>query len=372
MRIAIVGSRGYPSTYGGFETLVRKLTPYLRDQGHSVSVYCRAGLRWRSRVVGGIRCIDTPCVDTKRLSTLSAGLTAMIDACFRQYDVVLVLNVANGYFLRMLSAVGTPTVVNVDGIEWERGKWGRFARYVFHRGAKRTADTATSLIADSRTIASYWLTTYSRKSHYIPYGADIVMPTPRGIEHLGLESQKYMLVVARLVPENNIDLILDACEILETTSHTAVIVGDSNYESALRARVCDLAQKNRILALGHVDDQMLLHELWAHAGVYVHGHSVGGTNPALLQAMGAGAPTLAFDTPYNLEVLNASNNLFDDDASKLAAKVRNILADADLQNRMRYDGRRIIIDRFSWQAVLQQYESALIAASATNRVVDRW
>ena len=158
MRLAIIGSRGFPSTYGGYETLVRHIAPEWVDQGHEVTVYCRQRAAPRSRLtsVEGVRCIWTPGLDSKSLSTLSFGASSNVDAALRGYDAALVLNVANGFYLPLLKARRIPTVVNTDGIEWERGKWSKTAQKVFYRGAAMTARHADVLVADSQAIARIW------------------------------------------------------------------------------------------------------------------------------------------------------------------------------------------------------------------------
>src|SRR5579863_6883118 len=139
LRIAILGSRGFPSTYGGYETLVRRLAPYIVRAGHDVTVYCRTRDEGRRTWVNeDVRCIATPGRDTKSLSTLSFGMTATFDACFRRFDAILVLNIANGFWLPLLRAARTPFAVNTDGIEWERGKWSVAGRPAFRAGAWMT------------------------------------------------------------------------------------------------------------------------------------------------------------------------------------------------------------------------------------------
>ena len=135
MKLAIIGSRGFPSTYGGYETLVRYLAPYLAHAGHEVTVYCRTRDQGRRTwVAEEVCCIATPGRDTKSLSTLTFGMTGILDASFRHFDSALVLNIANGFWLPILRVARTPSAVNTDGIEWERGKWGRLGRATFQAG----------------------------------------------------------------------------------------------------------------------------------------------------------------------------------------------------------------------------------------------
>lgn len=370
MKLAILGSRGFPSTYGGYETLVRHLGPYLVEAGHEVTVYCRArnpADRRRMWTYAGVRCIATPGRDTKSVSTLTFGLTASLDASFRQFDSMLVLNIANGFWLPILRASRTPFAVNTDGIEWERGKWSRIGRATFRAGARMTAQNAGSLICDSQAIGAIWEERFGRGSVFIPYGASVLGHVDReSVDSLGLQNQPYLLVVARLAPENNVELTLDALERLDSGAPMAVIVGSANFDSPIESRLRMMEAAGKVKWLGHVDDQRLLTQLWAHSAVYVHGHSVGGTNPALLQALGAGAPTLALDTPFNAEVLPHAQHLFAHDPQILASRIQTVVASRSLQETMAERGRGIIRERYSWDAVCQAYMEVLVGLASNQ------
>ena len=361
LRIAIIGSRGYPSTYGGFETLVRRLAPYLRDHGDEVTVYCR-GRRSGDQLRDGIRCVTTRGLPSGRFSTLSYGVSAALHARRQRYDVALILNVANGHFLEPLAKAGTPTVVNVDGIEWERGKWNRLAKAVFWRGAELTARGADEIVVDSREIGRIWSVEFGRGGVHIPYGADVTVRTePTRLTRLGLTPGSYALLVAWLVPENNIALFLDALQ-SPGCDLPAVVVGSAvRRNDPLHSRLRALATaRPGFRWLGHVSDQELLRELWENCGVYVHGHSAGGTNPALLQALGHGAPTLALDTPFNQEVLgDESGQLFRPDAAEVARRMSSLVGDAQEQQRLAARGREIVAARYTWPSVLASYRATL-------------
>jgi glycosyltransferase involved in cell wall biosynthesis len=369
MRFAILGSRGYPSSYGGYETLVRHLAPHLVNAGHEVTVYCRAqdeGRRTWS--TDGVRCIAPPGIENKSLSTLSFGLTATIDASFRRFDAVLVLNIANGFWFPALRMTRTPFAVNTDGIEWERGKWSRLGRATFRAGARMTARHASTLICDSQAIAAIWKELFDRDSSFIPYGAPVLDDVGSDqLEPLGLSGQPFVLVVARLVPENNVELTLDALDLLGENAPRAVIVGSANFDSPIEARLKASEHAQRVQWLGHVDDQELLNQLWGNCAVYVHGHSVGGTNPSLLQAMGAGAPTLALDTSFNAEVLPYPEHRFPPDAEFLASRIREIVSSPTLQEEMAQRGRTITRERYDWNDVCDAYMQLLVSLAKHKR-----
>jgi glycosyltransferase involved in cell wall biosynthesis len=360
MRVAILGSRGYPSTYGGYETLVRYLVADWVDRGHDVTVYCRfrSGNK-RMWFVDGVRCIWTPGHESKALSTLSFGGTSHLDAAFRKYDAILVLNVANGFYLPLMRALRVPTAVNTDGIEWERGKWGKIARRVFYWGAALTARFGDVLVADSRAMGRVWERLFGVESVFIPYGAPVLEHVGKGrITKLGLRERAYVLVVARLIPENNVEMALEALARMPERCQ-AVIAGSANSDSPLEDRLRELNREGHVLWLGHVADQELLAELWANCGAYVHGHSVGGTNPGLLQALGAGAPTIALDTEFNREVIDSDEQLFPLDAEELARRLTALLADPERQSRFTAHGRAVVAGRYLWSQVSDAYLAAI-------------
>ncbi|WP_445148154.1 DUF1972 domain-containing protein [Baekduia sp. Peel2402] len=362
-KLCILGSRGFPSTYGGYETLVRYLARYMVHEGHDVTVYCRTRDEGRrSWITEDVQCIATPGRDTKSLSTLSYGLTSTVDAVFRRFDAVLVLNIANGFWLPLLRAARTPFAINTDGIEWERGKWSPLGRATFRAGAQMTARTAPALICDSVAIGDVWQREFGRSSVFIPYGAPVHqdVPTDR-LEMLRLDPASYLLVVARLVPENNVELTLDAVEKLGASGPRPVVVGSANFDSEIEHRLKAMEEAGTVMWLGHVDDQELLRQLWAHAGVYVHGHSVGGTNPALLQALGAGAPTLALDTVYNREVLPIDAQRYPHDVDALAERITAVMASQPLRAEMRAAGQEIVRERYAWDDVCRRYTDLLLS-----------
>ncbi|MEV8273657.1 glycosyltransferase [Microbacterium sp. NPDC077184] len=356
--VAIIGTRGYPSYYGGFETAVRKLAPYLCDAGWDVAVYGREGavMPKDPTLDPRVRSVLTRGLDSKSLSTLSFGFTASLDALRTKPDVALVMNVANGYYLPMLRARGIKTVVNVDGIEWDRAKWGRAAKSVFRGGARLAARCADSLVYDSREIERRWRSDFGRTGHFIPYGGERVdqLPIEPGLRHRG-----YALVVARFVPENTIPEFLEAATTI-SKQMPVVIVGSSGYGGDLDNRVESLQRDNsNIQWFGHISDDRRLLALWQHAGVYFHGHSVGGTNPTLVQAMALGAPTVARDTPYNREVLGDTGLFVDPNPDAIAEAVLAAALDEPSLEQMSRAAARRAKELYTWESVCGAYESAL-------------
>ena len=364
--VVIIGTRGYPSYYGGFETAVRKLAPYLADAGWKTTVYGRPGSTREDDPDRDVRikCVTTRGFETKSLSTLSYGLTAVLHALLHKPDVAIVMNVANGFWLPILRLRGIPSIVNVDGIEWKRAKWGRAAKVVFKLGAKFTAWFANELVADSLEIRRIWKSEFGRDSIFIPYGGDApgILPVPPGLSHRG-----YVLVVARFVPENTIGEFFEAVPTV-AAEHHVVIVGSSGYGGAFDEAAADLSRTHsNVTWMGHVSDDDKLLALWQHAGVYFHGHSVGGTNPALVQAMACGAPVVARDTVYNREVLGDLGIFVKPDAQTIAAAICVAMSDDD-----RGDVSTDLIQRaqseYSWVDVCGRYEAV---ASRWNKRAGR-
>ncbi|MDV8069619.1 DUF1972 domain-containing protein [Rhodococcus sp. IEGM 1366] len=356
--VSIIGTRGYPSYYGGFETLVRRLAPYLADNGWDVSVYGRHGTTRNDDpdLDNRVESIFTAGLEKRSLSTLTYGLTSSLDARKKKPDVALIMNVANGYWLPILKTANIPTVLNVDGIEWDREKWGRAAKATFRTGAKLSARYADHLIADSTNIADYWKLNFNRESTFIPYGGS----APQGLTaEPGLTAGKYALIVARFVPENTVAEFLDAAQIL-AKNWDVVIVGSSGYGGQLDERAQSLSDQNpRIKWLGHVSDDQKLFSLWQNAGAYFHGHSVGGTNPALVQAMACGAPTVARDTVYNREVLAEAAYFVKPTVNSISSGLQNLLSSPLEQRRLGNLALTRAQQHYTWDLVCQDYASIL-------------
>lgn len=355
--VAIIGTRGYPSYYGGFETAVRKLAPFLADNDWDVVVYNRPGATQAldPSAHPSVQTVETRGISSNSLSTLSFGLTSVLHAMRRPPDVALIMNVANGFWLPLLKLRGIRTVVNVDGIEWHRAKWGRLAKTVFKRGARLTATHADHLIFDAKAIQDFWMKEFGRDGTFIPYGGD---PVPELPVEAGLSSGKYALMVARFVPENTVSEFLRASEELAESGIDVVIVGSSGPSGG---PLDDLAKEldaafPAVHWLGHLSDDQRLFSLWQHAGAYFHGHSVGGTNPALVQAMAAGAPVVARDTVYNREVLGDAGIFCEPTVNDIARSIRDMINDPSDAGRRAIERSRL---HYGWGGVCAAYEEAL-------------
>ena len=304
-----------------------------------------------------VRTVETWGLETKFLSTLSYGLTSSLHLLRHRPDVALVMNVANGFWLPILRVRGIPTVVNVDGIEWDRAKWGKAARAIFRVGARMTARFADTLVYDSHEIGRRWAQDFGRDGVVIAYGGDqpAELPVVEGLTHRG-----YALMVARFVPENTVAEFLDAAASL-SEHMDVVIVGSSGYGGPLDQRAESLAaRQSRVHWLGHVSDDDKLFSLWQHAGAYFHGHSVGGTNPALVQAMACGAPIVARDTVYNREVLGPGGQFVEPNAVAIAAAVLRTVSDAVLQEDLSHAALARVRAAYLWPDICAAYETTLV------------
>ena len=312
LNIAMIGTRGIPAAYGGFETAVEEIGRRLVNRGHDVTVYCRRAAQPAPREYLGMRLVELPALRHKVLETLShTGLSVLHATLHKRADVAFVFNAANAPFVPLLRLRGIPSVVHVDGLEWKRGKWGGAGRRYYRWAEELSVREADALIADAQGIVDYYRDEFSIPTELISYGTRILHDTPTDrLAELGLEPGGYHLVVARFEPENHVDVIVEGYRASDARL-PLVVVGSAPYAAGHITRIADLAASDpRIRMLGSVWDQNQLDQLYTHASTYLHGHSVGGTNPSLLRAMGAGTMVIAWDVVFNREVLGDNGAYF--------------------------------------------------------------
>lgn len=351
MRIAMIGTRGVPARYGGFETAVEEIGARLAERGHEVIVYCRNPGQ-RERHHRGMRLVNLPAMRTRSMETLSHSLLSTAHAVITaRPDMAFVFNPANAPVIPLLRAAGIPVAVNVDGLESQRAKWqGPAARYL--RWAEVTAmRSADVVIADSRVIADHVHARSGRDAVYIPYGAGPSHEAPERLRELHLEWHGYVLAVARLEPENQIDVIIEGYRGVPGDM-PLMVVGANPYPGDHVARVRALAAADpRVRLLGSIHDQQMLDTLYAGARLHAHGHAVGGTNPSLLRAARV-APLLAYDSPFAREVLGYGAQGYWQGSADFCSQVVTALG------APRVPGLTDIIDsRFSWDSVAGDYEA---------------
>jgi glycosyltransferase involved in cell wall biosynthesis len=355
LRIAILGTRGVPARYGGFETAAEEIGRRLVERGHEVVVYCRNPGQTQ-QVHDGMTLVNLPAVRVKVLETLShTGISAAHAIVRDRPDVAFLFNAANAPFIPLLRSAGIPVAVHVDGLEWRRAKWGPRGSAYYRWAEHRSARWAHAVIADSHGIVDHLLTNHGVIASYIPYGAPLVTPHPARLRELRLEPQGYHLVVARFEPENHVREVVQGY-VASSSTFPLLVVGDAAYGSDYRNEILRAANGDpRVRFLGGIWDQELLDSLYAGAASYLHGHSVGGTNPSLLRAMGAAAPVIAYDVTFNREVARASGRYFRqaDDVARECESVESDVAAALARGRA---GRADVIERYQWDEVADGYE----------------
>ncbi len=357
MRIALFGARGIPHTYSGTETFFGELAPRLAARGHEVIVYCRSGLfREKPNSYRGVRLIYLPSIETKNLGTFTHTLACVGDVLFRGVDVMLVANVANALLCAVPRLAGNKVALNVDGVEWERSKWGPIGRRYFHWNARLAGKICSDgIITDAVEMQRIYLEQFGTRSVCIAYGANIETSTnPEAVRQYGLEPFGYYLIASRLVPENSADLIVRAFERFRSDRILA-IAGDANYRSSF-VDALRRTQDRRVRFLGHVSDSEHVKELHCNCYGYIHGHSVGGTNPALLKALGYGNLVLALDTPFNRQVMERHGILFKNDADDLASKLQFVDDQPQVAERYRRQATQRILEEYTWDHITDQYE----------------
>lgn len=310
----MVGTRGVPARYGGFETCVEQVGQRLVKNGHDVVVYCRTTVgpdeldEYPDEYLG-MKLVYLPAVPKKTVETLSHTAVSALHLMLRPTDVALVFNSANAPFLPLLRARGIPVATHVDGLEWKRAKWEGAGRMYYRMAESLAVRWSDALIADAQGIADYYDAEFGAPTELIAYGAPILInESTEHVQRLGLRPREYHLVVARFEPENHVDTIVEGYT-RSRAKLPLVVVGAAPYADAYTERIRSLSD-DRVRLLGSVWDQDLLDQLYANSATYLHGHSVGGTNPSLLRACGAGAATIAFDVNFNREVLERSGRYF--------------------------------------------------------------
>lgn len=361
LRIAMLGSRGIPHTYSGYEAFIGEVAPRLVARGHEVIVYCRRGLfRERPHSYRGVRLIYMPNIETKELGTFSHTLVSMFDLLFRRVDVTLVVNVVNTFHCIIPRMLGKRVAINVDGLDWKRDKWGPVAKKYFYWNAKYVGRICPKgVVTDALEMQRIYLEEFGTRSVSIAYGANIESSSkPEAVREYGLEPFEYYLIASRLVPENNADLIVQAFEQVHT-SRVLAIAGSANYRSEFVERLKQTSG-HRVRFLGHVNNPEHIKELHCNAYGYIHGHSLGGTNPALLKALGYGNCVFALNTAFNREVVQDYGVFFERDSTDLARKLQHIEDHPEQAAEYRLRAPSRIREAYTWEKITDQYEELFV------------
>src|SRR5690349_6169487 len=368
MKIAILGTRGIPARYGGFETLADQLSARLAVRGHEVTVYCRRPFTMPDDVVApGVRRVILPTISRKYFDTAFHTFLSVVHVSFTSADVVFICNVANGPFAWIPRLFGKPTVLNVDGFDRKRKKWNLIGRASLYFCELFSAFTPTRVVTDSHIMQDYYWRHYRTRSAFIAYGAEVPAngtgaASAAPAQPLDLPAQ-FILYVSRLEPENNPELLLDAYRRVKT-DWPLVIVGGNTYRPAYVARLKSLADE-RVIFLGPVYGQGYWH-LLRKAGLYVFGCEIGGVHPALVEAMAARKPVLYLDTPENRETAGDAGVPFRAASADLASQISRLLRDPNLREELGRKAHERAAKMFGWDETTQKYESLFAELLAKN------
>jgi len=356
MRIAILGTRGIPASYGGFETFAEHLSTRLVARGHEVTVYGRAHyISPRQLEYHGVRLKVLPTIRHKYFDTVVHCFLSAIHAVSQRFDVALICNAANAPFAPILRLTGTPIALNVDGLEHKRKKWGWLGRS-YYLAAERLATILPNVtVTDAQVIQDYYLSRYNASSEMITYGSEVERrPDRAAVRRWRAEPNRYVLYVSRLEPENNAHLVIEAFKRVRT-AYRLLIVGDAPYAHEYISELKERARGDkRIIFTGFVFGQDY-RALQQNAYCYVHATEVGGTHPALLEAMGYGNCVLTLATPENIEAVGDAGIPYDNEFD-LAEKLQRVLRDGSLVQSYRNRAQARVRRYYDWDRVVDQYE----------------
>jgi glycosyltransferase involved in cell wall biosynthesis len=368
MKIAIVGTRGIPARYGGFETFAEQIACNLAQRGHEVIVYCRKAFTRPDDVVPpGIRRVILPSIQSKNFDTLFHSCISTLHVLATDADVVLMCNVANSLYAWLPTLFGKPTILNVDGLDRKRDKWSAMGRAFLHMCEVLSTLTPTRVVTDAKVIQQYYQSRYRKQTRMIAYGAD-VKPGSGELADFGVTSRDYFLYVSRLEPENSPELVLRAYRELDT-DWPLLVVGDNAYSPDYVRRLKAMADRRVIFAGSVYGDRYWL--LQNHAGVYISGCRVGGTHPALLEAMAAGNPVLYLETAESDEVTRGCAIPYHDDPRHLTAQMANLLRNPQLRSELGKRAQHMVAAEYSWAKITRQYEELCLEVLRGRRSPQR-
>jgi glycosyltransferase involved in cell wall biosynthesis len=374
MRIAIMGTRGVPASYGGFETFAEELGVRLVERGHHVTVYGRTHIvPPEVKKHRGITIRRLPTIRHKYLDTVLHTALSVLDGLFRRFDVVLICNAANAPFALVPRLAGAKVALNVDGLEWRRAKWGLLGRNYYRFCSLLASKLPIVLVSDARVIAEYYWERHRRSTVFIPYGTDTsrLAPGPT-LRRFGLEPCGYILYVSRLEPENNADAVITGYgESGLGPEVPLVLVGDAPYASEYKRELQEMARRTPgVMMVGYVFGDGYA-ELQSNCAVYVQATEVGGTHPALIEAMGRGAAIVANDVPEHREVLGDTGLYFRAaEPASLATALCMLVGDSLERDRLREAARGRAEREYSWARVADRYETLftrMVSGSQSGR-----
>jgi glycosyltransferase involved in cell wall biosynthesis len=360
MKIAIIGSRGIPNHYGGFEQFAEILSQNLVQKGHQITVYCSSNHPYKEQELNGVKLIRKFDPENKigSFGQFIYDLLCMLDARKRDFDIIYMLGyTSSSIWQKIIFTKGAVVLTNMDGLEWLRTKYSPKVKHFLKYAEKLAVKYSDYLIADSVGIQTYLKRNYNVNSIYLPYGSyPFENPDKSQLEKLGLTQYSYDLVIARFEPENNIELILTAF-FNSTTNRQIILIGDYNHTEFGNRMFSFYNTDQRIRFMGPIYDQSVLNNLRYFSNLYFHGHSVGGTNPSLLEAMGSSALICYHDNEFNHEIVGDDGFRFSD-SHTLAQLINN----SEKSNYPTYisNNKRKIATVYSWENICSQYEACFL------------
>ena len=354
LKIAIIGSRGYPYVYSGYETLVKELSERLVSKGHNVRVYCHRSLfREKPRYINGIELIYTPSIETKFLSQIVNSFFSFIHVCFSNVDTILVVNSANGPFGLLTKIFRKKTCINVDGLEWLRPKWKGLGSVYFGFASKLATLFFDEIITDSIEMKKVYKNKFGKKSTVIAYGSTMIANKKSKIlEKFSLQKKQYYLIVGRLIPDNNTKIIIEGF-LKSNSNKSIVIVGDVPYNDDYANNI-KLLSSNKVIFTGYINDQVDLTVFYDNCYGYIHGHEFGGTNPTMINAIDLNCQILALDTVFNREMLdNKKSILFKKNENSISKKINEFENTYD--DLISKNSNYILQKKYDWNFISNEY-----------------
>lgn len=360
MKIALMGTRGIPAAYSGFETCVEQLGQRLVERGHEVTVYCRVPhITYAGDTYKGMRLVKLRAIGNMFLDTIIHSFLSTLHSLTQGYDVILYFIAGNSPVTWIPRLVGTKTALNVDGLDWKRAKWPNWAKKYLQLSEFLATKLPNAVVTDSRIVQDYYETRFNSHSTYIPYGSEVeILPPGETLARFGLQPRRYILFVGRLVPENCIHHILAAFRQTKTDLQ-CVIVGDAPYSNQYKARLRQMAEDDpRIIFTGYVFGQGY-HELGSNALIFIESSGVGGTHPALTEAMAFGNCVIVNDTPENLETIGEAGFSYAGElgADSLRVVLQELLDQPDQVAAYRHLAQARARAHYSWEAITDAYEA---------------
>jgi glycosyltransferase involved in cell wall biosynthesis len=356
MRIAMIGIKAIPARFGGFETAADEISRGLVRLGHPVVVYNRSGMSPTSeRFYEGVELVTLPTLKSKNLSTIVHAFLSTLHVMWRRVDVVHYFTTGATLFAPLLRLMGKKVVCSVDGTDWQRAKWGRFASWYLRFSERLAVSFCDGLISDSLDVMAYYQQRYGAPTSCIVYGMRESRSKGRNVlERFGLQERDYVLFVGRLVPENNVHHLIQAFE-KTSTKKKLVIVGDDPWERGY-VRLLKETRDTRIVFTGGVYGDGYA-QLQQNAYIFVLPDEVGGTHPALVEAMGFGNCVLVNDTPSNLEVIADSGFSYSgiEGAEALQRQMQMLLHKPALVEEYRRRALKRALEHYRWEDVVRHH-----------------